>query len=112
LLPTDENDMKIDKRMTDREKAEMDALTRAFLEKGGTITRCPPGSSETVTYRNNQPWRPTTTQPKSPLKQDAQAISASPAAINAPVDVPVVTSKPSTAATSIDNDDEFGLDEG
>ena len=102
--------MTSDKRMTDREKAEMDALTRAFLEKGGTITRCPPGSSETVMYRNSQPWRPTTNQPKAPLKQDAQAISARPAAITAPVNVDVITPKPSTAATSSD-DDEFGLDE-
>jgi hypothetical protein len=76
LLTADENHMKIDKRMTDREKAEMDALTRAFFEKGGTIIRCPPGSSETVTYRNGQRRRPTTNEPTSPLKQDAQAISA------------------------------------
>lgn len=33
------------------ERQGLDAMTREFLEKGGSIQHCPPGASESVVYR-------------------------------------------------------------
>ncbi|WP_109108053.1 hypothetical protein [Azospirillum sp. TSO35-2] len=38
-----------DNRSHDRQ--DLDAMTRAFLAKGGAIVHCPPGASENVVYR-------------------------------------------------------------
>lgn len=38
-----------DRRTADRK--DLDAMTRAFLDKGGQIVQCPPGSSENVVYK-------------------------------------------------------------
>lgn len=41
--------MTADRRTADRK--DLDALTREFLDKGGKIVQCPPGSSENVVYK-------------------------------------------------------------
>ncbi|CAO3429571.1 hypothetical protein [Azospirillum doebereinerae] len=38
-----------DNRSSDRQ--DLDAMTREFLEKGGKISQCAPGSSDNVVYR-------------------------------------------------------------
>ncbi len=38
-----------DSRSADRNSLDM--MTREFLERGGTITQCAPGSSDRVVYR-------------------------------------------------------------
>lgn len=38
-----------DNRSTNRQ--DLDAMTRQFLEKGGKILQCAPGSSDNVVYR-------------------------------------------------------------
>ncbi len=40
--------------MTESDKADLAAMTRAFLEKGGRIVRCAEGPSETAVYRNGR----------------------------------------------------------
>lgn len=34
------------------DRQDLDAMTREFLARGGGITRCDPGPSESVVYRN------------------------------------------------------------
>ncbi len=41
--------MTSDSRSADRK--DLDSMTRDFLEKGGRIVQCPPGSSDSVVYR-------------------------------------------------------------
>ena len=48
--------MKSDSKASDRNSLE--ALTAAFLSKGGTITQCSPGPSENVTYKHSMRTRP------------------------------------------------------
>lgn len=48
--------MTSDSKTTDR--TSLEALTEAYLAKGGTITRCAPGPSENVTYKHSMRGRP------------------------------------------------------
>lgn len=48
--------MKSDSKATDR--TSLEALTEAYLSKGGTITQCAPGPSENVTYKHSMRGRP------------------------------------------------------
>lgn len=43
--------MTADNRSVDRK--DLDAMTREFLDKGGKIVQCPPGSSDSVVYRKS-----------------------------------------------------------
>ncbi|MBP2303466.1 hypothetical protein [Azospirillum picis] len=44
----DDNRPNLPRDLNSQDLAEM---TKAYLEKGGTIVRCPPGASENVVYR-------------------------------------------------------------
>ncbi|HYH36810.1 MAG TPA: hypothetical protein VD860_01195 [Azospirillum sp.] len=48
--------MKSDSKATDR--SSLEALTEAYLSRGGTITQCAPGPSENVTYKHSMRGRP------------------------------------------------------
>ena len=48
--------MKSDSKAIDR--TSLEALTEAYLSKGGTITQCAPGPSENVTYKHSMRGRP------------------------------------------------------
>lgn len=41
--------MTAERRVADRK--DLDDMTRDFLDKGGTIVKCPPGASENVVYK-------------------------------------------------------------
>lgn len=67
--------MKSDSKAFDRNSLE--ALTAAFLSKGGTIKQCAPGPSENVTYKHSMRGRP---RPKADTAEKPQDGSAAPAA--------------------------------
>ena len=65
--------MKSDSKATDRNSLE--ALTEAYLSRGGTITQCAPGPSENVTYKHSMRGRP---RPKAETAEKPQDPSPAP----------------------------------
>lgn len=55
--------------MTDDEKLA------EYLSQGGSITRCPPGPSENIVYRNRQQFRRTKHSPTRPEGEQKTAES-------------------------------------
>jgi len=64
--------MKSDSKATDR--TSLEALTEAYLSRGGTITQCAPGPSENVTYKHSMRGRP---RPKADAPPKPQESSGS-----------------------------------
>ena len=60
--------MKSDSKAIDR--SSLEALTEAYLSRGGTITQCAPGPSEHVTYKHSMRTRP---RPKPDAAEKPQA---------------------------------------
>lgn len=74
--------MTADNRSVDRK--DLDAMTREFLDKGGKIVQCPPGSSDSVVYRKNS-FRRRSGPGNGEAKPDgADAPAASPAPVPTP----------------------------
>lgn len=67
--------MKSDSKATDRNSLE--ALTEAYLSKGGTITQCSPGPSENVTYKHSMRGRPRPKADATPKPQETSAAAPS-----------------------------------
>ncbi len=63
--------MKSDSKAIDRNSLE--ALTEAYLSKGGTITQCAPGPSENVTYKHSMRGRPRPKADTAPKPQESGA---------------------------------------
>jgi hypothetical protein len=53
--------MSADRRSEDRQN--LDAMTQEFLQNGGRIVQCPPGSSEAVVYKKGSFKRRQATKP-------------------------------------------------
>jgi hypothetical protein len=45
-------------RHTKQSRTDLQAMTEAFLAKGGTITKCDPGPSEEITLKNGRKQKP------------------------------------------------------
>jgi len=67
--------MKSDSKATDRNSLE--ALTEAYLSKGGTITQCAPGPSENVTYKHSMRGRPRPKADSPPKPQESSGSAPS-----------------------------------
>ncbi|WP_448190151.1 hypothetical protein [Azospirillum sp. sgz301742] len=67
--------MKSDSKATDRNSLE--ALTEAYLSKGGTIQQCAPGPSENVTYKHSMRGRPRPKADGAPKPQEASTAAPS-----------------------------------
>lgn len=68
--------MKSDSKATDR--TSLEALTEAYLSRGGTITQCAPGPSENVTYKHSMRGRP---RPKAgPTVKPQESAASAPSA--------------------------------
>lgn len=45
-------------RHSKQSRSDLQAMTEAFLAKGGTITKCEPGPSEEITLKNGRKQKP------------------------------------------------------
>ncbi len=80
--------MTADRRSEDRQNLE--AMTHEFLQNGGRIVQCPPGSSEAVVYKKGSFKR---RQAQKPEENGAKVEAPTDAATSAdasPADVPPV----------------------